>query len=54
VAFSVHDAGYSRNASCALNLISTFYYSQGVDTSTGGLLAPEGITRSVLSASELI
>jgi hypothetical protein len=40
VAFSVHAVGYSRNASCALNLISTLYYSQGIDTSTGGLLPP--------------
>jgi len=26
VIVSVHDEGYSRNASCALNYISTFYY----------------------------
>ena len=57
---SVPDDGYSRNASCALNFISTFVllsldrylywwtisprgYHHWVDTSTGGLLVPEGI-----------
>ena len=46
VAFSVHDVDYSRNTSCALNLISTFYYSQGIDTFTGGLVAPQATDTS--------
>jgi len=32
LALSVPDEGYSRNASCALNLISMFYYYHWVDT----------------------
>ena len=36
----VPDEGYSRNVSCALNSISTFYYYDCVDTSTGELLIP--------------
>ena len=47
------DEGYSRNALCAVNLISTFYYYHWVDTSAGGLLVPEGIIRPVVSASAL-
>jgi hypothetical protein len=50
---SVHDDGYSRNASCALNWISTFYCYHWVDTSPGGLLVPEGIIRPVVSVSAL-
>jgi len=47
---SVPDEGYSRNALCALNLIYTFYYYHWVDTSAGGVLVPEGISRLVVSA----
>jgi len=43
----------TRNASCALNLISTFYYYHWVDTSAGGLLVPAGIICPVVSASSL-
>ena len=50
---SVSDEGYSRNALCALNLISTFYYYHWVDTSAGGLLVLEGIISPVVSASAL-
>ena len=48
------DEGYSRNASCALNCISTFsLLSQGRYLCCGGLLVPEGIIRSVVGASAL-
>jgi hypothetical protein len=50
---SVPDEAYFRNASCALNLISTFYYYHWVDTVAGGLSVPEGIIRSVNSVSAL-
>ena len=50
---SVPDEGYSRNALCALNLISTFYYYHWVDTSAGGILIIDGIILPVVSASEL-
>ena len=43
--------GYSRNASCTLNLISTFLLLSLVDTSAGGLLVLEGIIRPVVSVS---
>ena len=36
-----------------INLISTFYYYHWVDTSAGGLLVPEGIIHTVVSASAL-
>ena len=44
---------YSRNASCALNLIATFYYCHWVDTSAGGLLVLEGIIRPVVIINTL-
>jgi hypothetical protein len=50
---SVPDEGYSRNALCALNLMSTFYYYHWVDTTGVGLLVPEGIIRPVVSDWEL-
>ena len=50
---SVLDEGYSRNALCALNMISTLYYYHRVDTSAGGLIVPDGIIRPVISASTL-
>ena len=54
LALSVPDKGYSRNVSCALNLISTFYYNRWADTSAGRLLVPaEGIMRQVVSVSAL-
>jgi hypothetical protein len=43
--------GYSRNALCALNLISMFFYCHCVDTSAGWLLVSEGIIRPVVVAS---
>ena len=51
--FEVPDEGYSRNAVCALNVISTFYYYHWVDTSAGELLVPVGIIRPVVNASAL-
>jgi len=47
---SVPDEVYSRNVSCALNLISVLYF-HWVDTSPGGLLVPEGIIHPVVSVS---
>jgi uncharacterized membrane protein YwzB len=43
----------SRNALCAPNLISTFYYYHWVDTSADGLLISEDIIRPVVSVSAL-
>jgi hypothetical protein len=43
--------GYSRNALCALNLISMFFYYHCVDTSAGWLLVSEGIIRPVVGAT---
>ena len=50
---SVPDEGYSRNALCTLNLISTFYYYHWVNTTGVGLLVPEGIIRPIVIASAL-
>jgi hypothetical protein len=50
---SVPDEGYSRNALCTLNLISTFFYYHWVDITGVGLLVPECIIRPVVSASAL-
>jgi hypothetical protein len=50
---SVPDEGYSRNALCTLNLMSTFYYYHWVDITGVGLLVPEGIIRPVVSAAAL-
>jgi len=46
---SVSDEGHSRNATYALNFISTFYYYHWVDTSAGKLL----VIRPVTSAAAL-
>ena len=50
---SLHDEWYSRNTTCVLNLISTFYYYHWVDTSASGLLVPDGVIRPVVSAEKL-
>jgi len=50
---SVSDEGHSRNATSAINCISTFYYYHWVDTSAGNLLVPESIIRPVVSAAAL-
>ena len=47
---SIPDESYSRNASCALNLISIcLYYYHSVGTSADGVYVPEGIIRPVVS-----
>ena len=43
----------SRNALCAPNLISTFYYYHWINTYAGGLLVPAAIIRPVVSVSAL-
>ena len=50
----VPDEGYSRNASCALNSISTFYYYDCVDTSTGELLIPRGYHQTSAHGLDLL
>ena len=50
---SIPEEGYSRNASCALNLNICFYYYHWFDASAGGLLVPEGIIRPVVGVSVL-
>ena len=42
----------TRRAHCIRYLL--LYYYQWIDTSIGGILVPEGIIRSVVSASEQI
>jgi len=55
LALSVADEGYSRNVSCAINLIFLrFYYCHWVDTSADGLLVTAGIIHPVVSVSALI
>ena len=54
LALRVPDKDYSRNVSCALILISMFYYNHWADTSTGRLLVPaECIMWPVVSVSAL-
>jgi hypothetical protein len=45
---SVPDEGYSRNALCTLNVMSTLYYYHWVDTTGVELLVPEDITRPIV------
>ena len=45
---NVPDEGYSKDASCALDLISTFLLLLLADTSSGGLFFSEGMIHPVL------
>jgi hypothetical protein len=51
---SLPDEGYPRNKPCAQYELSTFYYYHFDNTSAGGLVVPEDIIRSEVSAWELI
>jgi hypothetical protein len=44
---------YSRNTSCALDMISMFHHYHWVDTTAGGHFFPEAMIRQVFSVSAL-
>ena len=44
---------YSRNTSCALDMISMFHHYHWVNTTAGGHFFPEAMIRQVVSASAL-